>query len=150
MKKIGVIVPTIGILSLLIAIAGWAQTGMGPGGRGGGIHYGTMWEPKTVGTLSGEVVAVEKYVPGRGGTSYGLRLSLKTDKETILVFLGPASYIEEQRIKFEAKDKIEVKGSRMTIQGQPTIIAAEVKKGDQVLKLRNDDGVPLWLKQGLR
>ena len=150
MKKIGTIITMIGILSLLIAAAGWAQPGMGAGGGGPRVHYGTMWEPNTVETLSGEVVAVDKYVPGRGGTSSGVRLSLKTEKETIPVVLGPASYVEEQRIKFEAKDKIEVKGSRMSIQGQPTIIAAEVKKGDQVLKLRNADGVPFWLNQGLR
>jgi hypothetical protein len=126
---------------VMLATSSWAQ----PGGRGGGMHYGTMWEPKTIETLSGEVVTVEKYVPGRGGTSYGVRLSLKTEKETIPVVLGPASYIEEKRIKFAANDKIEVKGSKMSIQGQPTIIAAEVKKGDQVLKLRDDKGIPLWV-----
>ena len=150
MKKISTIVTMIGILSLLMAIAGWAQTGMGPASGGPRVHYGTMWEPKTVETLSGDVVAVEKYVPGRGGTSHGLRLSLKTEKETIPVILGPANYIEEQHIKFEPKDKVEVKGSKLLIQGQPTIIAAEVKKGDQILKLRNAEGVPFWLNQGLR
>jgi len=150
MKKISTIVTVIGTLSLLMAAAGWAQPGMGAGGGGPRVHYGTMWEPKTVETLSGEVVGVDKYLPGRGGTSYGLRLSLKTEKETIPVVLGPVSYIEEQRIKFAANDKIGVKGSKMLIQGQPTIIAAEVKKGDQVLKLRNADGVPFWLNQGLR
>ena len=150
MKKISTIVTMIGILSLLMAAAGWAQPGTGAGGGGPRVHYGTMWEPKTVETLSGEIVAVDKYVPGRGGTSYGVRLSLKTEKETISVVLGPARFIEEQRIKFAANDKIEVKGSKMSIQGQPTIIAAEVKKGDQVLKLRNPDGVPFWLNQGLR
>jgi hypothetical protein len=144
MKKISTIVTMIGILSLLMAAAGWAQPGMGAGGGGPRVHYGTMWEPKTVETLSGEVVAVDKYVPGRGGTSYGLRLSLKTEKETIAVILGPAHYIEEQHIKFAANDKIEVKGSKMSIQGRPTLIAQEVKKGDQVLKLRDDKGAPLW------
>jgi hypothetical protein len=134
----------IGILSLLMAAAGWAQPGTGAGGGGPRVHYGTMWEPKTVETLSGEIVAVDKYVPGRGGTSYGVRLSLKTEKETIPVVLGPARYIEEQHIKFEPKDKVEIKGSKMSIQGQPTIIAQEVKKGDQVLKLRDDKGAPLW------
>jgi hypothetical protein len=145
MKKINTIVTMISILSLFMAIAGWAQTGMGPASGGSGVHYGTMWDAKTVETLSGELVAVEKYVPGRGGTVYGLRLSLKTEKETIPVFLGPAWYIEEQRIKFAANDKIEVKGSRMSIQGQPTIIAQEVKKGDKVLKLRDGKGAPLWI-----
>jgi hypothetical protein len=58
------------------------------------------------------------------------------------VFLEPGWHIEEQRIKFTANDKIEVKGSKMSIQEKPTLIAAEVKKSDQVLKLRNADGVP--------
>jgi hypothetical protein len=144
MKKISMIVTMIGILSLLMAAAGWAQPGTGAGGGGPRVHYGTMWEPKTIETLSGEIVAVDKYIPGRGGTSYGLRLSLKTEKETIPVVLGPARYIEDQHIKFAANDKIEVKGSKMSIQGQPTLIAQEVKKGDQVLKLRDDKGAPLW------
>jgi len=28
--------------------------------------------------------------------------------------------------------------------GQPAVIAAEVKKGDIVLKLRDDNGIPVW------
>ncbi len=144
MKKISILVTMIGTLSLLMAVTCWAQPGMGTGAGGPRVHYGTMWDSKTIETLSGEVVAMDKYVPGRGGTSYGVRLSLKTEKETIPVVLGPVWYIEEQRIKFAANDKLEVKGSKMSIQGQPTIIAQEVKKGDQVLKLRDDTGAPLW------
>jgi len=144
MKKAGILLSIIGILSFTLATAVWAQPGTGPGGGGPRVHYGTMWEPKTVETLSGEVVAVDKYVPGRGGTSYGVRLSLKTEKETILVVLGPVWYVEQQHFAVAAKNQVEVKGSRLSIQGQPTIIAQEVKKGDQVLKLRDDKGAPLW------
>jgi hypothetical protein len=145
MRKFGMFSQVVCILSLILVNASWAQSGMGPASGGSGVHYGTMWDAKTVETLSGEVVAVEKYVPGRGGTSYGVRLSLKTEKETVTVVLGPAWYIEEQRITFAANDKIEVKGSKMSIQGQPTIIAQEVKKDDKVLKLRDDKGAPLWI-----
>src|SRR4030042_7118845 len=106
MKKIGILLSIIGILSFTITALAWAQSGMGPASGGPRVHYGTMWEPKTVETLSGEVVAVDKYVPGRGGTSYGVRLSLKTEKGTIPVVLGPVWYIEEQHFKLEAKDKI--------------------------------------------
>jgi hypothetical protein len=41
-------------------------------------------------------------------------------------------------------DKIEVKGSRVTISGKPAIIAAEVKKGDTILVLRDSAGIPAW------
>ena len=33
----------------------------------------------------------------------------------------------------------------MTVRGQPLIVAAEVKKGDQVLTMRNASGEALWL-----
>jgi hypothetical protein len=138
MKKISLIMTMSGIFFLCAAVAGWAQS-MGPR-----VHYGTMWEPKTIETLSGDVVALEKYIPGRGGSAYGLRLSLKTGTETIPVVLGPVWYIEEQHIKFEVNDKIEVKGSKMSIQGQPMIIAQEIKTGDKILRLRDDQGTPLW------
>ena len=37
-----------------------------------------------------------------------------------------------------------MKGARTTFAGKPAIIAAEVKKGDEVLKLRDDSGFPVW------
>jgi hypothetical protein len=40
--------------------------------------------------------------------------------------------------------RIEVKGSRVTFEGKPALIAAEVRKGDEVLKLRDEAGMPLW------
>lgn len=129
---------------VMLATSSWAQPGKGPGGRGGGMHYGTMWDASSVTTVSGEVTAVEKYTPGRGGNSYGLQLTLKTDKETLPVILGPAWYIEQEHFAVAPKDRVEIKGSRMLIQGQPTIIAAEVKRGDKILNLRDDKGMPLW------
>jgi hypothetical protein len=71
-------------------------------------------------------------------------MTVKTDKEMISVHLGPGWYMENQDVKIEAKDKVEVKGSKITFGGKPAIIAAEVKKGDQVLKLRDDNGFPVW------
>jgi hypothetical protein len=142
MKKFSLFPLIICMVSLLLVNASWAQPGMG---QGGGVHYGTMWDANSVTSLAGEVTAVEKYTPGRGGSSYGLRLTVKTDKETLPVILGPAGYIEQQHFAIAPKDTVEVKGSRLTIQGQPAIIAAEVKKGGQTLKLRDDKGIPLWL-----
>lgn len=130
---------------VMLAASSWAQPGRGPGGRGSGrMHYGMMWDAGAVTTLSGEVTSVEKYTPGRGGPSYGLRLNLKTDKESLPIILGPAWYIEQQHFSIAPQDRVEVKGSRVTIWNQPTVLAAEVKKGDEILKLRDDRGMPLW------
>jgi hypothetical protein len=146
MKRFGMVV-LVGLLGLVLANGVWAQPGMGPGGgqgRGWGNPYGRMYNPQTVETLSGEVVSVESISGRAGGRAYGVHFMLKTDKETIPVHLGPSWYITKQNIKIEAKDKVEVTGSRVTFEGKPVIIAAEVKKGDQVLKLRDQAGIPLW------
>ncbi len=105
-----------------------------------------MYNPQTVETVSGEVVSMEKFTPGQK-MSYGVHFTLKTDKETVAVHLGPSWYIEKQAVTIAPGDKMEVTGSRVTYQGQPAIIAAEVKKGGQVLKLRDANGVPAWAGQ---
>ena len=70
----------------------------------------------------------------------GVHVTLKTATETQSVHLGPAWYLENQDVKLEPKQMVEVKGLRITYCGKPAIIAAEVRKGDEVLKLRDDDG----------
>ncbi|MDD2903926.1 MAG: DNA-binding protein [Syntrophales bacterium] len=154
MRKTNIIIGAIVGLSLIFVTASWAQRGMGPGGgqgRGWGMGgaYGRIYNPQTVETLSGEVVSVEKFMPGRG-MSYGVHFTLKTDKETIPVHLGPSWYLDKQDIKIVPKDQVQVTGSRVTFEGKPAIIAAEVKKGDKVLKLRDQAGVPVWAGQGRR
>jgi hypothetical protein len=102
-----------------------------------------MYDPKTVETLSGEVIKIDTFKPMKG-MGPGIHLLLKTDKETISVHLGPAWYLENQDIQIAVKEHIEVRGSRIIHQKQPAIIAAEVKKGDEIIKLRDDSGFPVW------
>lgn len=146
MKNLGM-VALVGLLGLILANGVWAQPGMGQGrGWGAGEPYSRLYNPKTLETLSGEVVSVEKFIPGRK-MSYGVHFILKTDKETIPVHLGPSWYMEKQAVTIAPGDKAEVSGSRITYQGKPAIVAAEVKKGGQVLKLRDANGVPAWAGQ---
>lgn len=115
----------------------------GGGGWGPGTSYGQMYNPQTVETVSGEVISVDKVRPMKGMAD-GVHLTVKTDNQTISVHLGPAWYVEKQDKKIVATDKIEVKGSRITFEGKPAVIAAEVRKGDEVLKLRDERGIPVW------
>ena len=115
----------------------------GSGGWGMGSQYQRMYNPSTVETLSGEVESVDRVSPMKGMRS-GIHIALKTDKETIPVHLGPEWYVEGLDVKLQKGDAIEVKGSRVTFGGKPAIIAAEVKKGDSALVLRDSAGVPAW------
>lgn len=146
MKKIGILFTIVSLVSLLITTESLAQRGMkwkGSGGWGIESQYGRMYDPKTIESVSGEVMIVDKITP-RKGMFYGVHLMLKTDKETISIHLGPGWYIENQDIKIEPKDKIEVKGSRITFEGKPAIVVSEIKKGNELLKLRDENGFPVW------
>jgi hypothetical protein len=148
MKKIALVLFAGAIAILLAALSSYAQPrgGMmwrGSGGWGPGSQYNKMYDPKAVETITGEVTAVDRIIPVKG-MSGGVHMNVKTDKETISVQLGPSWYLENQDVKIVPKDKVEVKGARTTFAGKPAIIAAEVKKGDEVLKLRDDSGFPVW------
>ena len=148
MKKLSYVIAMAAVAVFLAALSAFAQPrqGMmwrGSGGWGPGSQYNKMYDPKAVETISGEVTAVDRITPVKG-MSGGVHMNVKTDKETISVQLGPSWYLENQDVKIAAKDKVEVKGARTTFAGKPALIAAEVKKGDEVLKLRDDSGFPVW------
>ncbi len=115
----------------------------GSGGWGPKTNYGRIYNPETVETLSGEITNVDKITPSKG-MSYGIHIVLKTDETTLPVHLGPGWYIENQDITIEQNDKVEITGSRITFEGKPAIIAAKIKKGDEVLILRDENGFPVW------
>ncbi len=102
-----------------------------------------FYNPDTVVSVSGEVQNVETRTFGPSGAGL-LILSLKTEKEIITVNVGPERYVSSLGFSFSKGDKIEVKGSKVDIRGVPTILAAEIKKGEKTLKLREEDGTPLW------
>lgn len=102
-----------------------------------------MYNPATVETISGTVTDIQAVVPYKGMYS-GVQIILKTEKETIPVHLGPSWYIERLDVKIAKGDAIEVKGSRISFAGKPALLAAELKKDDQTLVLRDANGIPVW------
>ena len=104
------------------------------------------YDSKTVETIQGKVVSVEK-TPSKG-SAYGIHLILQADKETISVHLGPGWYVEKQTPRIEPNDTVIVTGSRVTVAGKTVIIGAQVKKGNEVLNLRDENGIPAWRRAG--
>jgi len=108
----------------------------------GGGRQG-IYDPATVETVTGTIESVDRIVPMKG-MSRGVRPTLKTEKGPLSVHLGPEWYVGRLDNALKKGDAVEVKGSRVTFAGNPAIIAAEAKKGDAVLKLRDDNGIPAW------
>lgn len=146
MKRGRVILSAISALLVLSVSLAYAQPWKGWRGSGGwgmGSAYQRLYNPATAETISGTVESVDKVVPMKG-MYWGVHIILKTDKETVPVHLGPSWYIERLDMKILKGDTIEVKGSRITFEGKPAIIAGEIRKGDQTLSLRDANGIPVW------
>ena len=134
----------LGILSTLILMSAVAAYGQGAddvwGAKG---QYCRMYDPRTVETVNGEITAVRKFTPPGKGAD-GSRFTLKTDQGPIEVILGPNWYVERQSFGLAPQDKVTVEGSRVAVDGKPTIIATEVTKGGKTWKLRHKSGMPVW------
>jgi hypothetical protein len=125
--------------TVLLAVVSGAQPE--PRGAGG---PGRRYDPNSVETVSGDVVSVD-HVPSRRGVGTAVHLTLRvTATETLTVRLGPAWYIDAQKMRVKENDHVEIKGSRVVIGGAPVVIAAVVSKNDKTMVLRNDAGVPTW------
>jgi len=108
------------------------------------------YDPKTVETVEGEVISVETVRSNCCSDMHGaLHVSLKTDKENILVFGGSAWYLGKN-VKIGKGDRISVTGSRITEDGKPAIVAKEIKKGTTAVRVRSDDGKPMWRGAGMK
>jgi hypothetical protein len=135
------------LIILLLVAAAAAQTPGGGAGAPAGAAPG-LYNPQTVETVSGVVVSVPA-TKGQEGFPEPARLILDTGAGKIPVVLGPAWFVAQQGLKIAPLDKIAVTGSRITIKGKPALVAAEIKKGGQVMELRDKQtGAPRWGRGG--
>ena len=137
MKKPGFLcLITIGILGVMFAVSySWAQSGRR-------LHYSTLFNPKAVGTVSGEVVRVEQTFAGNGA-DYCIHALLKTPQGQVTAILAPKGFMDERRLAIAPKDRVTVTGSRISILNKPFILAMEVT-GDRTMHLREANGRPAW------
>jgi len=90
------------------------------------------------------VVAVRRVTPLHG-MHQGVELLVATGSDTVAVHLGPDWYLDHQDVTLAAKDRVQVIGSAATIEGRAVILAAEVTRGADRLRLRDvKTGVPAW------
>jgi hypothetical protein len=149
MKKLMFLWALIGALILVCPVLAQPGPGGGMGMRGG---MGPMlYNPQTVTTVKGAVEKLEE-LPSMGrGSDRGMMYQgvlLKTDKGSLMVHLAPSWYLDEQKFTVKAGDTLEVTGSQVTLNNQAAIIAREVKVNDQILKLRDEKGIPAWSRTG--
>jgi hypothetical protein len=106
-----------------------------------------MYDPSKAETVTGQVTEVKEF-SSRNGMRQGVGLTVKAGDKTMLVHLGPKFYLDQQTVKIAEGDTVEITGVKSFRRGEDVFMAGEVKKGGEVLKLRDEQGVPLWAGTG--
>ena len=126
---------------LSVIIFGTLTTATLAQGRGAGPGM-PMYDVKTEATLTGTIEDVQQQ-PCMGRRT-GTHLTLKTESETVDVCLGPPAYVQEKGFSFTKGERVEVIGSRVKLGGKDVVVARQITKGNEVLTLRNAQGIPAW------
>jgi hypothetical protein len=146
------------VMVVCLSLAGPALAQTGPGGMGTGSGMGMgagmgprLYNPQTVTTVHGRVEKLEDLPSMGGGRGQAMQyrgVTLKTDQGSLMVHMGPGWYLDEKKFVVKVGDTVEVTGSKVTLNNQPAMIAREVKVDGAVLKLRDDQGLPMWRGMG--
>jgi hypothetical protein len=107
---------------------------------------------QTLTTIEGKVERIQ-YLPtiGPGGLPEGgtsVAVVLKTDQGSITIYLGPPWYLSQQKFSINAGDILRVIGSRAPL-SSAAMIAREVTKNGMILRLRDEQGFPVWNNMGI-
>ncbi len=137
------------LIGLCLALAAPALAQMGPGGGGMGRGMGPgggmgrmMYNPQTVTTIKG---MLQGQATATGGRGMGMGAwTVKTDQGDLSVHLGPPWYLSQQQVSLKAGDAVEVTGSKVDFNGQSHLVAREFTVNGKTVKLRDDQGTPLW------
>ena len=152
MKKLSLMAGILGVLAFLMASPSGAQQQVPPAAPAAPAIPAApkapkVYNPQAVVTLTGTVVSVNRHAPKLPGKPERVTMVLQTSQGAVKVHLGPAAYFDQQALKLAPGDQVEVKGVKVNRPKASNFIAGEVRKGDQVLKLRDDaTGLPLWPK----
>lgn len=149
MKKLSLMAGILGVLAFLMGPPSWAQEQAPPAAPAipAAPKASKLYNPQAVETLAGKVTAVNRHAAKKAGRPERVTMVLQTNQGPVKVNLGPPDYLDQQALKLAVGDQVEVKGMRVNRPKASIFIAGEVRKGNQVVKLRDDaTGRPLWLK----
>ena len=102
------------------------------------------FNPNAVETIHGTVSKVQTHAM-KGTSDQMLRLTIKTDDgKTMLVDVGPRSFVDRQNIIFHPGDPVTITGSLAKMGRHDVIVASQIQTADKTLSLRSPEGNPLW------
>lgn len=153
MKSLIFIALSLIVLSFLYAdfyqAAQQVRRGKGANGWGRNGRYQRFYDIDAMEKLVGEVLHVETFVPFEN-MQPGVRLIIRVSTDTAEVHLGPCWFIENQEITIQPTELVTVCASKVTMGGHTVFVAATIEHGDDILQLRDENGIAIWSAWKLR
>ena len=113
-----------------------------------GSKYNKHFDASKMTTVEGIIKSVGTFEPQKGAEP-GLMLKVETKKgESVTVHCGPNRYITQQGFRFKTADTVTITGSKTRIDLKEVIMATQIQMADKTLKLRDQQGTPLWKFEG--
>ena len=101
------------------------------------------YDSATVVDLTATIAEVRE-VPSGDPLTGEVHLVVKTERETIEVYLAPANFLKEMEAHFATNDRLLIIGSRVKLGVRFIILAREVRKENSTVYLRDQKGIPNW------
>lgn len=102
-------------------------------------------QTSSIESFKGTVTSVSRDRQTDGRQFVQIKLDTNDGEKTIMV--GPASFVDQSRVKLLVGDKVTVKGFRIGANGNEVIMAQSIDKNGNVLQLLNEQRQPLWQQQ---
>lgn len=119
------------IVCLLVSLALWVE----PANPAPPVqkHSSLEYNPQDVVTVAGLITAIDP--AAASNLPEPVFLTLTTPQGKVKVFLGPNWYVAEQGMALALFDRLEVTGAKLIDQGKVVIFAAQIKKGNHIMRL---------------
>lgn len=131
---------SIGVIAMLLLTFGVKPRG--PTEQGAAL-YNVAAET----TLKGVVRAVEDFTCPVSESEMGRHLRLETASGMVQIHLAPSRVMRSQKFSISPGDQIEVLGSKLRLQGEESLIAREITRGNESFFIRDRQGKLLLIQQ---
>lgn len=102
------------------------------------------FNPDTVVEFEGKIVGCQVYNSPSSNQPFMDILVKLPNTGTALVELGPQDLVLSDRLNLYMGDKIWVKGSKVTVRGDTSVLAQTVRHQGSSVSFRRADGTPFW------
>ena len=99
------------------------------------------YDPATVTRINGPIEEIRE---ATGAPLRGIHVTVRSDKRAVDVYLCPAGFLKQFALVLSAGDEVQVSGSKVKFRGNTLILAQELRRKNDILVLRDDDGKPYW------